>query len=156
MSGGTLGARSCVSSNDDRGLYASWNEGLAATSVSRVCISTAGETITRGQVLLMLRKGKATQADVVISPNDYGGASGRPTPEARKRPNIYAQFAAQGDVLIAHRPCGILLSSQPERMRCSEARRATCSAETSCAPGRSPKTTARTAIRHDCFAMRTR
>lgn len=101
MSGGTSGARNCASSNDDRGLYAFWNEGLAATSGSWVCISTAGETITRGQVLLMLRKGKATQADAVISPNDYGDASGRPTPEARKRPKIYAEFAGQGDVLIA-------------------------------------------------------
>jgi hypothetical protein len=85
----------------DRGLYASWNEGLAATSGRWVYISTAGETITRTQLLLMLEKGDATQADVVISPSDYVDESGRPTPKARKRPKIYAEFAAQGDVLIA-------------------------------------------------------
>lgn len=85
----------------DRGLYASWNEGLAATEGRWIYISTAGETITRGQLLLMLHRGAATQADVVISPSDYVDESGRPAPSARKRPRIYAEFAEQGDVLLS-------------------------------------------------------
>jgi hypothetical protein len=85
----------------DRGLYASWNEGIAATSGHWIYISTAGETISRSQLLLMLGRGESAQADVVISPSDYVDESGRPTPKARKRPKIYAEFAAQGDVLIA-------------------------------------------------------
>jgi len=85
----------------DRGLYESWNEGLAATDGRWIYISTAGDTITRGQLLLMLHRGGATQADVVISPSDYVDESGRPAPGARKRPRIYAEFAEQGDVLLA-------------------------------------------------------
>lgn len=85
----------------DRGLYASWNEGLAATSGRWIYISTAGETISRRQLELLLAKGEATQADVVISPSDYVDESGRPTPKARKRPQIYADFSERGDVLLA-------------------------------------------------------
>jgi hypothetical protein len=84
----------------ERGLYASWNEGISATSGRWVYISTAGETITRSHLLLMLEKGEATQADVVISPSDYVDESGQPTTAARKKPWIYAELADQGDVLM--------------------------------------------------------
>lgn len=85
----------------DRGLYASWNEGLAATSGRWIYVSTAGDTITRDQLSLMLQKGSDAQADVVISPSAYVDGSGRPTPTARRRPWIYDEFAGQGDVLLA-------------------------------------------------------
>lgn len=85
----------------DRGLYASWNEGIAATTGDWVYISTAGDTIEREQLTRLRHWGEATSADVVISPSDYVDDAGLPAPKARNRPRIYAEFAAEGDVLIA-------------------------------------------------------
>lgn len=84
----------------DRGLYASWNEGIAATSGDWIYISTAGETITRQQLLKMLTKGDSCHADVVISPCKFVDEAGRPTPKARSNPRIYGEFSSLGDVLI--------------------------------------------------------
>jgi len=84
-----------------KGLYASWNEGVAATSGRWVYISTAGETITRQHLLTMLKKGESAKADVIISPCDFVDEEGRPKPGVRKNPGIYSELAAQGDVLIA-------------------------------------------------------
>ncbi len=85
----------------DRGLYASWNEGIAATSGRWVYISTAGDTVTRDHLTKMVEKAESSQADVVISACAYVDDSGRATPAASKKPWIYAEFAGQGDVLIA-------------------------------------------------------
>ena len=41
----------------DRGLYESWNEGIAATSGDWVYVSTAGDTIERDQLLHLLDLG---------------------------------------------------------------------------------------------------
>ena len=51
----------------DRGLYESWNEGIAATSGDWVYISTAGDTIERAHLLHLLELGERAAADVVIS-----------------------------------------------------------------------------------------
>lgn len=51
----------------DRGLYASWNEGIAATSGEWVYISTAGDTIDREHLLHLLNLGERADADVVVS-----------------------------------------------------------------------------------------
>lgn len=61
----------------DRGLYESWNEGIAATTGEWVYISTAGDTIERDHLLHLMEIGEYGQADVVISPPffvDEGGA----------------------------------------------------------------------------------
>ena len=52
----------------DRGLYESWNEGIAATSGDWVYVSTAGDTIERSHLLHLLELGQRAEADVVISP----------------------------------------------------------------------------------------
>lgn len=85
----------------DRGLYSSWNEGIAATTGDWVYVSTAGDTIEREHLSRLRHWGETTRADVVISPSDYVDDAGRPAPRARKRPKLYAEFAAKGDVLIA-------------------------------------------------------
>ena len=51
----------------ERGLYESWNEGIAATTGSWIYISTAGDTIERSHLLHLLSLGNQTMADVVIS-----------------------------------------------------------------------------------------
>lgn len=51
----------------DRGLYESWNEGIAATSGKWIYISTAGDTIERAHLLHLQDFGERGQADVVIS-----------------------------------------------------------------------------------------
>lgn len=62
----------------DRGLYESWNEGIAATTGDWVYVSTAGDTIEREQLLHLLDLGQRAEADVVISPprfvNEHGGS----------------------------------------------------------------------------------
>ncbi len=86
----------------DRGLYASWNEGIAATSGRWVYISTAGDTITRDHLTNMVEKAESSQADVIISACAYVDEEGRMAPPtARRNPRIYEEFAHQGDVLIA-------------------------------------------------------
>jgi len=62
----------------DRGLYASWNEGIAATSGNWVYISTAGDTINRAQLEHLRKVGERLAADVVVSPPDFVHEDGRP------------------------------------------------------------------------------
>jgi glycosyltransferase involved in cell wall biosynthesis len=61
----------------DRGLYQSWNEGIAATTGDWVYISTAGDTITREQLLHLCDVGERLQADVVVSPPCFVHEDGR-------------------------------------------------------------------------------
>jgi hypothetical protein len=61
----------------DRGLYASWNEGIAATSGEWVYISTAGDTIEREHLCHLLDLGERAEADVVISPPRFVDEAGR-------------------------------------------------------------------------------
>jgi hypothetical protein len=51
----------------DRGLYQSWNEGIAATTGDWIYISTAGDTIERDHLLHLMELGKRAAADVIIS-----------------------------------------------------------------------------------------
>lgn len=61
----------------DRGLYASWNEGIAATTGDWVYISTAGDTIAHTQLLHLCELGERLSADVVVSPPDFVHENGR-------------------------------------------------------------------------------
>jgi len=62
----------------ERGLYASWNEGIAATSGEWIYISTAGDTIDPEHLLHLRDLGERSRADVVISApkfiDETGGA----------------------------------------------------------------------------------
>lgn len=64
----------------DRGLYQSWNEGIAATKGDWVYVSTAGDTIERAQLLKLMKAGAAAKADVVISPCRFVDESGQALP----------------------------------------------------------------------------
>lgn len=61
----------------DRGLYESWNEGIAATTGEWVYISTAGDTIEREHLRHLLDLGERAEADVVISPPRFVDEAGR-------------------------------------------------------------------------------
>jgi len=62
----------------DPGLYASWNEGIAATRGRWIYISTAGDTIERQHLLHLLRIGEEMRADVVVSPPRFVYEDGQP------------------------------------------------------------------------------
>lgn len=62
----------------ERGLYQSWNEGIAATTGDWIYISTAGDTIERGHLLHLLDLGERAAADVVISPPRFVDEAGAP------------------------------------------------------------------------------
>lgn len=60
----------------DRGLYASWNEGIAATTGKWIYISTAGDLIARAHLQRLLAAGEASAATVVISPQRFVNEAG--------------------------------------------------------------------------------
>lgn len=60
----------------DRGLYESWNEGIAATKGDWIYISTAGDTIERSHLLHLMEIGEKATADVVISPPRFVDEAG--------------------------------------------------------------------------------
>lgn len=64
----------------DRGLYQSWNEGIASTKGDWVYISTAGDTIERAHLLKLMKSGTETKADIVISPCRFVDEAGQPLP----------------------------------------------------------------------------
>lgn len=85
----------------ERGLYASWNEGIAATTGDWIYVSTAGDTIERNQLDRLCRCGEASSADVVISPCQFVDEDGLPLPpEARSNPHLYQEMGGQGPVLL--------------------------------------------------------
>lgn len=85
----------------DRGLYASWNEGIAATTGDWIYISTAGDTIDRGQLLRLRRCGEASRADVVISPCAFVDEAGLVLPaKARRNPRLHQEMGGRGPVLL--------------------------------------------------------
>jgi glycosyltransferase involved in cell wall biosynthesis len=59
-----------------RGLYQSWNHGIANTTGSWIYISTVGDSITKEQLVHLWETGEAMQADVVISPPTFKFADG--------------------------------------------------------------------------------
>lgn len=60
----------------DRGLYESWNEGIAATTGDWVYVSTAGDTIEREHLLHLIDLGERATADVVISSPSFVDEAG--------------------------------------------------------------------------------
>lgn len=62
----------------DRGLYESWNEGIAATTGDWVYVSTAGDAIERPHLLHLIELGERAAADVVISPPRFVDEAGEP------------------------------------------------------------------------------
>lgn len=71
----------------DRGLYESWNEGIAATTSDWVYISTAGDTIERAHLLHLLELGERATADVVISAPRFVDEGGGPGDDLRWPPS---------------------------------------------------------------------
>jgi hypothetical protein len=106
----------------DRGLYESWNEGIAATSGDWIYISTAGDTIERGHLLHLLDAGERSQADVVISAPEFVDEAGEPVKDPGWPPRKIIMdsgcvrpfcLTADAGFLLAflHFPCAILGSS---------------------------------------------
>ena len=85
----------------DRGLYASWNEGIAATTGDWIYVSTAGDTIDRDQLLRLRRCGEASCADVVISPCTFVDEAGLALPaKARRNPRLHQEMGGHEPVLL--------------------------------------------------------
>ena len=85
----------------DRGLYASWNEGIAATTGDWIYVSTAGDTIERDQLLRLRRCGEASRADVVISPCTFVNEAGLALPaKARRNPRLHQEIGGHDPVLL--------------------------------------------------------
>ena len=85
----------------DRGLYASWNEGIAATTGDWIYVSTAGDTIERDQLLRLRRCGEASRADVVISPCTFVNEAGLAlTAKARRNPSLHQEIGGHDSVLL--------------------------------------------------------
>ena len=71
-----------------RGLYESWNEGIAATTGDFVYISTAGDTIEREHLVHLGETMVRSRADVVISPPRFVGVHGEYHEDLRWPPGI--------------------------------------------------------------------
>lgn len=85
----------------DRGLYASWNEGIAATAGDWIYVSTAGDTIEKGQLVRLRDCGEASRADIVISPCAFVDEAGQILPaKARRNPRIHGELGGRGPVLL--------------------------------------------------------
>lgn len=85
----------------ERGLYASWNEGIAATTGDWIYVSTAGDTIERDQLHRLRRCGEASRADVVISPCTFVDEAGLALPaKARRNPRLHQEMGGRGPVLL--------------------------------------------------------
>lgn len=86
----------------DRGLYASWNEAIAATTGAWVYISTAGDTIARAQLLHLLEVGESLAADVVVSPPAFVHEDGRPHRDLGWPPAKLLQEFGRGQPFVMH------------------------------------------------------
>lgn len=71
----------------DRGLYESWNEGIAATTGEWIYVSTAGDTIEADHLLHLIELGVRTSADVVISPPRFIDENGEPVANLKWPPH---------------------------------------------------------------------
>ena len=93
----------------DRGLYESWNEGIAATKGDWVYVSTAGDTIERAHLLHLLDLGERTAADVVISPPRFVDDDGDPIPDLRWPPHeIVAKHGAGAPFVLSQQAAACL------------------------------------------------
>lgn len=80
----------------DRGLYQSWNQGIAATTGDWVYISTAGDTITREHLLHLRDIGERLAADVVVSPPYFLHEDGRPHRDLGWPPRVLVESFGRG------------------------------------------------------------
>lgn len=62
----------------DRGLYDSWNEGIAATTGKWVYVSTVGDLISEEHLRRLMSEGERADADVVVSPQRFVAEDGAP------------------------------------------------------------------------------
>lgn len=106
----------------DRGLYESWNEGIAATTGDWIYISTAGDTIEREHLVHLRDLGERAEADVVISAPSFIDEAGAPCTDPGWPPGkIIAASGEDGPFMLnaraaflqafMHFPCAILGSS---------------------------------------------
>lgn len=86
----------------DRGLYESWNEGIAATTGDWVYISTAGDLISEEHLRRLMREGERAEVDVVISPYRVVAEDGEPyLGKAYANAEIHALLAGRGVVTLS-------------------------------------------------------
>jgi hypothetical protein len=106
----------------ERGLYESWNEGIAATTGDWIYISTAGDTIEREHLLHLLEVGERGRADVVISAPGFVDETGIPRKDPGWPPRKVIDDSGRNEPFILtaeagfaltfmHFPCAILGSS---------------------------------------------
>lgn len=86
----------------DRGLYQSWNEGIATTTGDWIYISTAGDAITRAHLLHLREVGEALAADVVVSPPIFIHEDGRPHRDLDWPPARLLKSFGRGRPLAIH------------------------------------------------------
>lgn len=85
----------------DRGLYASWNEGIAAAKGDWIYVSTAGDIIGREHLARLLAAGVGTDADVVVSPQRFVDETGAPIVDGPfVNPAIHKALAPFGQVVV--------------------------------------------------------
>jgi hypothetical protein len=85
-----------------RGLYESWNEGIAATTGEWVYISTAGDTIERAHLLHLQDLGERAGADVVISPPRFVDENGVSRPALNWPPaKVVSQLCPDGPIVLS-------------------------------------------------------
>lgn len=86
----------------DRGLYESWNTGIAASSGDWVYVSTAGDLITGEHLQRLMREGEHAGADVVISPQSFVAEDGMPYQgDDYVNAEIHADMAGRGVVALS-------------------------------------------------------
>jgi hypothetical protein len=81
----------------DRGLYESWNDGIAATTGDWIYISTAGDTITRDHLLHLFETAERKLADVVISPPCFVDETGNPCDDPGWPPGKIVESCSAAD-----------------------------------------------------------
>jgi hypothetical protein len=86
----------------DRGLYESWNEGIAATTGDWVYISTAGDLIGEAHLRRLMHEGGRSGADVVVSPQRFVTEAGEPYLGADyTNADIHGHLAGRGVVALS-------------------------------------------------------
>jgi hypothetical protein len=83
-----------------RGLYDSWNEGIAATKGRWIYISTSGDSIERGHLLHLMALGEAARADVVVSAPRFQGEDGQPHQDLNWPPSVLKQEFGNGQPFL--------------------------------------------------------
>ncbi len=94
----------------DRGLYESWNEGIAATSGDWVYISTAGDTIERTHLVHLMELGRESSVDVVISSPTFINENGSPHSDLGWPPSKIVKSYGRGSFFEADTTVVMMLS----------------------------------------------